>query len=302
MSRKGAKQTSGAPSTHVAATGEPRSDFVGNITVPMANYLTSSVGITAFKNTNIVGDGDKWYAWDGSSGKSGDTLTLKPANNVGLTGDYSTIYSMGVNGEGVLDFSGLTPSELAEGDMKKLYINLWSDVSRETIFTNFPIVRVMGSGIEYILSGYGDGLGKVGVLISKKYSSLTTNANNLKPYHRAFIDSAGNVKLTGPDLSGIDAKYLGSNSNQPIPSLDEAVWITAGNNGATPANLAANYASLSSIYKWSSLADFNSNAVASAAPANSSVRLAAGARPGAEAVLPARRKQRFREGRPASRA
>jgi hypothetical protein len=274
---------------------------VGNITVPMANYLKSSAGITAFKNTNILGDGDKWYAWDGSSGKRGNDLGLKTTNNVGLIGDYSTIYDMGVYGKGILDFSGLTPSSLANGDLN-LYINLWSNVLRETLVNNFPIVRVMGSGIEYILSGTGDMTGKIGVIISKKYSSLTTNANNLKPYHRAFIDSSGNVKLTGPDLSGIDAKYLGSNSNQPIPSLDEAAWITAGNNGTTPANLAANYASLSSIYKWSSLADFNGNAVASAAPANSSVRLAAGARPGAEAVLPAKRKQRFREGRPASRA
>jgi hypothetical protein len=50
--------------------------------------------------------------------------------------------------------------------------------------------------------------------------------------------------------------------------------------------LANNYASLDSTYKWADTNDFNANAVASAAPARSSIELASGTRAQPEAVLP----------------
>jgi hypothetical protein len=51
----------------------PNSNFVGSITVPAVNYMVYNLHIDEFKNTNILGDGDKW-----SSGISRNTLSLMP--------------------------------------------------------------------------------------------------------------------------------------------------------------------------------------------------------------------------------
>jgi len=60
-------------------TGMPNNDYVGNITVPMANYLRS-IGVNAFQNTNILGDG---IGWNGTN-----TFDLPFLTNVGLMGNY----------------------------------------------------------------------------------------------------------------------------------------------------------------------------------------------------------------------
>jgi hypothetical protein len=112
------------------------------------------------------------------------------------------------------------------------------------------------------------------VIYPNKYAStiISGEVSYLKPYHRAFIDTNGQVKLTGLDLTGIDTKYLGSNPNQPVPSLNEEDWIKFGNgatSGFSPGvsivngtlQLAPNYASLDSRYKWADADDFNNNAV-----------------------------------------
>jgi hypothetical protein len=53
-------------------SGEPNDNYVGNITVPMANYMVSNLHISEFKNTNIIRDGDKW------DGIGGNNFTLAP--------------------------------------------------------------------------------------------------------------------------------------------------------------------------------------------------------------------------------
>jgi hypothetical protein len=240
-------------------SGPPNLNFVGSVTVPMANYLKSVLHIAEFKNTNIIGDGDMW-----DSGISGNTFTLLPATNVGLIGDYGidNMNSIGGvhGGRGVLDITGQVPKYLSTTHG---YVNFWDDILREThLEHNMQIVHLRGLGGEFIKSGDTFYPEKTYVVISKKYTkALVGGAATLKPYHRAFVNAAGQVKLTGPDLTGIDAKYLGSNSNRPVPSLDEEDWITAGNNGTTPLNLAANYTALDSAYKWADVNDFNTNAV-----------------------------------------
>jgi hypothetical protein len=160
---------------------------------------------------------------------------------------------------GVFDIVGGVPAYLG---MAHEYVNLWGTVLRETeVSPDIKVIYLHGSGGEYIKASDYVYNTSASVVISKKYNdNLSTNAAVYKPYHRAFVNAAGKVKLTGSDLSGIDAKYLGSDSTKPVPSLDEADWITAANNGTTPANLADNYVGLSSDYKWNSAEDFNTNA------------------------------------------
>jgi hypothetical protein len=278
-------------------TGQPNENFVGNITVPMANYLKSDAHIAAFKNTNIIGDGDKWHAWDGSSGKNGNVLTLTPTTNVGLIGDYGSLSAIEGAFHGVIDIKGMVPSSgISQSlDGKRGYINIWDNILHETFIGGFGVGYLHNSGGEYIISGaYGYPETYIGVVIySKKYnkSALIGNATvgigGLAPTHRAFVDNSDAVKLTdGNAAGGFDVEYRGQYPNLPVPALDEAAWITAGNNGTTPANLAANYASLDPQYKWDDQADLDSNAVASAAPANSPVQLASGPRRFFEAILP----------------
>jgi hypothetical protein len=97
----------------------------------------------------------------------------------------------------------------------------------------------------------------------RKYADdLTIGANAARPFHRAFVDSTGQIKIVDPDMSGVDDRYKGADKNVAIPSLSEADWIAAGNASLEkPADLAANYAALASQYKWKDAADFNANAV-----------------------------------------
>jgi hypothetical protein len=235
-------------------TGQPNENFVGNITVPMAKYISGFVDEIA--NTNIIGDISQW-----DTQKNLGTISAK---NIGLMGNYDIIELNAPGLNGVVDIIGKSvsdkvPQRIANTSIK--FLSLWNDVSRETNVIDIPIVFVRGTGGQLIttgIAGYPTTFARV-IIYAKKYTG--TPDSTLKPHHRTFVDSSGQVKLTGPDLSGIDAKYLGSNSAQPVPALDEAAWITAGNNGTTPANLATNYAALDPQYKWSSLSDFNTNAV-----------------------------------------
>jgi hypothetical protein len=61
--------------------------------VPMANYLIKTLQVSEFRNTNIIGDADKW---DGSGGLKNLTLKM-PITNVGLIGDYSSVNDLVVN-------------------------------------------------------------------------------------------------------------------------------------------------------------------------------------------------------------
>jgi hypothetical protein len=140
MSRKGARETSGTPATHVAQGGQPRGDFINNITVPMANYLVSSLHIGEFRNTNIVGDAEKW------SNYSISQFHLIPCTNIGLIGNYSGVNTLSEwQGHGVLDIVGTLPQFIS---MVHDYYNLWSNVLNETrVNSSTSIVYLHGSGV-----------------------------------------------------------------------------------------------------------------------------------------------------------
>jgi len=96
------------------------------------------------------------------------------------------------------------------------------------------------------------------------------------PVHRAFVDQNGQVRVTGPDLTGINPIHLGSNhlAFPAIPSPHEEDWINAANGdpittpGVTLVNgmpqLAPNYAALRGIdggrYVWADLYHFQTQA------------------------------------------
>jgi hypothetical protein len=256
--RKGASRTTGAPSSY-GTGGEPRADFINNITVPMANYLVSAVHVPEFKNTNIIGNGDKWYAWDGSSGKISDTrVILMPTSNVGLIGSYNNITTEG-SFYGVTDLVSATPMGIGHHLIDKTgYLNLWNNVPREIRVSGFFVANIKGSGGNYIVGGVSTPETIPNVIIfSKKYTNaLSSGAEYYQPFYRAFVDSSGKVKLTGAG-SDFDAKYLGFDSTKPIPAFDEEAWLTAANNGTTPPDLAPNYASLDPEYKWNNQADLD---------------------------------------------
>jgi hypothetical protein len=290
MNRKGTGKTSGAPDSY-GTGGEPRADFVNNITVPMANYLVSALGVQEFRNTNILGDGDRWTDGNGI-GVVGNTVSLIPTINVGLIGCYSSVHILTLNKKGIIDIVGATPAIIGEANTKRGYLNLWNNVSRETESNGFYVVSVKGTGGENIVGGddsYPNSIPHV-IVYSKKYAgALVPGAAVQVPYHKAFVNASGQVKVVDPDMSGIDDKYKGIGKTQAIPSLDEAEWIAAGIAGLDkPASdlSSTGYAGLPSGYKWTDAADFNSNAVASAAPLDMPIHLAGMRRPLVEAVLP----------------
>jgi hypothetical protein len=231
----------------------------------MANYLKGAVHVAEFRNTIIMGDGDKW------DGISSNNLKLVPATNIGFIGNYGSLSYVEGTFHGAIDMKGTVPPVMSQNIVGRPgYMNIWNSVLRETRIDGFGVVYLRSSGGEYIASGVGgDPDTYTGVVIySKKYdkSALIGNANKeiggQAPSHRGFINSSGAVKLTdGNATGGFDVEYRGQYPNLPVPALDEAAWIAAGNNGTTPANLAANYAALDPQYKWSSLTDFNTNAV-----------------------------------------
>ncbi|MDR1955580.1 MAG: hypothetical protein LBQ30_01845, partial [Treponema sp.] len=287
LSRKGARETTGTPAFHVANTGEPRADFVGHITVPMANYLKSTLLVPEFKNTNIIGDADQW---DNIDANNREILDLVPTINVGLIGNYDI--AIRGNLRGVTDIKGTIPEVIGPGSNPLGgYLNLWNNVSRETFINAFAVVYARNSGDEKIVTGvvgHPDAYSKV-IIHSNKYDKanlVPDAAGVLKPYHRAFLDGA-TPKITPTTDSSIDAAYRGLDTSgaEAVPPLDEASWINAANanNGAAPAFM--NYASAP---KWEAAA-FNAIPVASTAPAKpAGVRLAGGVRHELLAVIPSR--------------
>jgi len=255
---------------------EPRTDYVGNLTVPMANYLISSLGISEFKNTNIIGDGDKWSSLSGSN-----YLSLIPTRNIGLIGDYNNIVYIDGNFNGVIDIKFTTISStlfgISQTTANRGYLNIWHDISSETRYGAFGVVYIRGLGGEYIHTGVsGFPATYTNVIISKKYAGSLVGHASLQPNHRAFVDNTGQAKVTGADLTGIDTKYLGTDATRPVPSLNEEDWLKFGNGatsgfstGVTLVNgipqLATNYTNLrtkeSGKFVWANLADFNANAV-----------------------------------------
>jgi hypothetical protein len=212
----------------------------------MANYMTATLHISEFKNTNIVGDGVMWeyqiVNW-----------AVVNCTNVGLIGDYGSLTGFSGSFNGVIDITGSLPETMGQGT-RNGYLNVWGTVSRETGIDRFNVVRVHGLGGEKIITGYieDDTIADRIIIFSKKYNS--SNAVASIPHHRAFMVN-GTPKITGSDITS-NAAYLGSDSNKPIPELDESVWVNA--NGATPPNLAANYAGLSAAYKFASAGEFDS--------------------------------------------
>ena len=114
------------------------------------------------------------------------------------------------------------------------------------------------------------------IIHSQKHDSLNLLHPAMIPVHRAFVDQNGQVRVTWPDLTGIDPIHLGSNhpAFPAIMSPHEEDWINAANGdplvtpGATLVNgqviLAPNYAALRGIdggrYVWADLYHFQTQA------------------------------------------
>jgi hypothetical protein len=116
-------------------SGQPNDNYVGNITVPMANYLVSSLHIPEFKNTNILGDGDKW-----DSGIVNNYLTLISTNNIGLIGNYSSFAGVSGSFSGITDILGPLPESIGQAT-RKGYLNIWNNILRETGTSRFNVAR-----------------------------------------------------------------------------------------------------------------------------------------------------------------
>ena len=112
------------------------------------------------------------------------------------------------------------------------------------------------------------------IIYSRRYNSLISSAQTNRAHHRAFVNSAEQVKVTGADLAGINAMHLGFSPTTPVLSPHEEDWINAANGDAfvTPGitlvngvpQLAANYTALRAIdggrYVWVDFGDFDANA------------------------------------------
>jgi len=288
----GTQATNSDPRKAVA-DGMPNEGYLNNITVPMANYMRSALGITQFNNTNIIGDSGEWVTGNGVT-ITGNNITLIPLTNVGLIGNYSSIIHFVGTFKGVLDIKGTAPKYISQNDSTtRGYINLWN-VSSNIGVNRFYVVSIKDlSGIGYVnkveaWAGLNQGPATV-VIYPKKYNptAITGEIGFLIPEYRAFFD--GNTPKITPVTGSpsVAAAYKGKNTNGSVqvPPLDEASWINAeNNNGAAPT-----FQNYSNAPKWDNAA-FNAVPVASAAPAPTGVWLANMPRSVIEAVLTDRRR------------
>jgi hypothetical protein len=248
--------------------GEPRVDFVGNLTVPMANYVKSSLNVSSFANTNIIGDGDKWDSYISAS----SDIVLPPVTNVGLIGDYNGLVvnnRLGGRIRGILDITGTAPNTL-DNDSINGYLNLWNIIGDMGVNRFYVISIKAQTAIQYVNKGgiWSSNPNPANVIIyPAKYNSAIINneVSYLKPRHRAFFDGI-TPKITPTTNTSINVEYRGTDTtgSQQVPPLDEASWIDAANAnnvaGAAPA-----FSSYSAVPKWDATA-FNAVPVASAAP------------------------------------
>jgi len=265
--------------------GKPNENFIGSLTVDMASLLLQPVNqgglsVNRLRNTNIIGNGDRW--WGVQSGG----LTIR-GENIGLIGDYHNVVALTINapGEGnfngVVDIHGRPPGGFGGrvDNNVRPFFNIWGDVPRETVRTgtSASVVFLRGEGGANFFAGtpmFPVNMTNL-VIHSQKYDSFDMPATNA-PHHRAFLDQNGQVRVTGPDLTGINPIHLGSNhpAFPAIMSPHEEDWINAANGdplvtpGATLVNgqviLAPNYAALRGIdggrYVWADLYHFQTQA------------------------------------------
>jgi len=226
----------------------PNNDYVGNITVPMANYLRS-IGVTEFRNINIVGDGIEW--------NNTLVVNLPFLTNVGLIGNYG---DMTINNSaprrirGVLDITGTAPANISN-DIHAGYLNLWNVVGNVGI-NRFYIVYIKDvNNVQYVNKSNWWDTNSVPanvVIYPEKYdpSAITGEISYLRPSYRAFFD--GNTPKITP-VSGVDVAYRGTDTSgaTQVPPLDESSWINAANNndGAAPA-----FSSYAAAPKWDAAA------------------------------------------------
>ena len=220
---------------------EPRSDFIGSITYNMAKYMVENLGINEFHNTNIIGDYVNWTGY-------------KLFENVALVGgDYSKISGdvLYIKTQGVIDIKGQLPKQIMDSSTEAKYLNIWSNVSRETNVHRFPVVAIRGAGGEFITTGNylaTDAEAKV-IIYHNKYTGTPPSNGDIQPNHRAFVVN-GTPKITGGSIPSSNASwYQGTEPANPIPSLDESAWIEYANGGTLPTNLATSYTTLPTEYK-----------------------------------------------------
>ncbi|MCL2443448.1 MAG: chitobiase/beta-hexosaminidase C-terminal domain-containing protein, partial [Treponema sp.] len=206
---------------------EPREDFIGSVTYPMAKYMVDRLGINEFHNTNIIGDHQQ----------IGNVLY----RNVAFIGDHSSLNDFSIKSEGVIDIKGSLPRRIMTSSAVARYLNIWSNVSRETNAFSFPVVVIRGSGGESVTTGSGGAPGSEArvIIYHNKYNAAPLNTTGVQPHHRAFM-VGGVPKFTGGSIPSVNgAWYRGSTPGNAIPNLDENAWIDFANNGgAVPANLA----------------------------------------------------------------
>jgi hypothetical protein len=250
MSRKGSAITSGIPATYVANPGEPRTDFINNITVPMANYLTSSLHVPEFRNTNIIGAGNGW------DGISSNNIFFMPTLNVGLMGDYDTINTFRLeNHRGVLDIFGKSPIQMVQNitnvPNKSGYLNLWGNNASAIGVNGLYIINIRNMSNIAKVNALNPAAGSERpanvIIYPKKYnpSEISSEVSTLKPQYRAFLDGADAQSGT-PKIMPVDASFTNAASYKgtvvsaggapDVYPLDEASWINAANNnnGAAP--------------------------------------------------------------------
>jgi hypothetical protein len=223
-------------------TGEPNEDFINNITVLMAKCLASlhvfnaRGAITELRNTNIIGDGSGWdfdeffFIRDGIIIIRSDHIPT--IVNVGLIGNYSEIQTIQGTYRGVIDILGNPPYGSIESVAARTgYLNLWNNISHETIVTDFDVVRVHGTGGGNIVTGGIPNIEARLIIYDKRYDSLVVDF--LHPHHRAFMVE-GIAKLTGGSIpSANTATYQGNSPTSPVPSPYEEDWIKFGNSITT---------------------------------------------------------------------
>jgi hypothetical protein len=239
---------------------EPREDFIGSVTYAMMRYLIplhyygsgnpNNLGITEFRNTNIIGDSPTGDPDIYDAGLRLD-ITNRTCSNVAFIGNYSRFDTFTIKSQGVIDIKGGLPGKIV-GNSTARYLNIWSDVLRKTNISDFPVVVIRGTGGEFITTADQYALNSVArvIIYHNKYTSKPTYHDETwqpKPHYRAFM-VGDTPKITGGTVPNVNTAWYQGDQSGSIPRLDETAWIEYANgNISLPSGLASNYANLASV-------------------------------------------------------
>jgi hypothetical protein len=231
------------------AMGLAAGTYRGSVTVSIAEYLRTKVGISEFKNTNIYGNKTSW-------GSTLDSLTFK---NVGFIGQYNGFRSKFAGIIDVDNIINIIENNASHDAMLVLHQNPASSMG----FAGFKVVdasKITSSfnwaGNSYDSSNYTPPV----VIIYPGRSAAQGFGGAPGPDYRAYVNSGADnatypYKFAAANISGDTGNKVSSlRITGQVPRLQDNIWEAIGNGTQTYGNICySNLANVPTAGKFSSM-------------------------------------------------